>query len=181
MVKIFEMLIINRDFHKRRCIWSLKYLSLFLKGSSSKILTIKTVWCHVYEGIMLKATAAKVSAFRQKICWTIVWTTVCSLLNTVVLWYQGISQKVLPKFDISFYSSIHLVWRLISTLIKLEISTLLKTITNSCFQALERLKFQALEGLKFQALEGLKSNAQPDESNFNHFLVFFNFLSRAQY
>ena len=44
MVKIFEMLIINRDFHKRRCIWSLKYLSLFLKGSSSKILTIKTVW-----------------------------------------------------------------------------------------------------------------------------------------
>ena len=47
-------------------------------------------------------------------------------------------------------SSIHLVLRLISTLLKLEISTLLKTITNSCFQA----------------LEGLKSNAQPDESNF---------------
>ena len=57
-------------------------------------------------------------------------------------------------------SSIHLVLRLISTLLKLEISTLLKTITNSCFQA--------LEGLKFQALEGLKSNAQPDESNFYH-------------
>ena len=63
-------------------------------------------------------------------------------------------------------SSIHLVLRLISTLLKLEISTLLKTITNSCFQALEGLKFQALEGLKFQALEGLKSNAQPDESNY---------------
>ena len=55
-------------------------------------------------------------------------------------------------------SSIHLVVRLISTLLKLEISTLLK-LENSCL-----LLFS--EGLKFQALEGLKSNAKPDESNY---------------
>ena len=80
---------------------------------------------------------------------------------------ENSNAKVNPQnlFYFRSYSLIHLVLRLISTLLKLEISTLLKTITNSCFQALERLKFQALEGLKFQALEGLKSNAQPDESN----------------
>ena len=46
------------------------------------------------------------------------------------------------KFTVLLTSLNHLLLRLISTLVKLEISTLLKTITNSGFQALEGLKFR---------------------------------------
>ena len=73
----------------------------------------------------------------------------------------------------------HLFWRLISTLLKLEISTLLKTITNSCFQALEGLKFQALEGLKFQDKQTQKQMIRPlEQFKFGAFFLSCNCKSK---
>ena len=76
-----------------------------------------------------------------------------SWLASFLLWRRNLERCV--------FSLSHLFWRLISTLLKLEISTLLKTITNSCFQALEGLKFQALEGLKFQDKQTQKQMIRP--------------------
>ena len=91
------------------------------------------------------------------------------------------SMTTLLLHTFAHFSSIHLVWRLISTLIKLEISTLLKTITNSCFQALEGLKFQALEGLKFQNNRTQKQMNRTKYSEISnnhtaHFILFLDFF-----
>ena len=72
-------------------------------------------------------------------------------------------------------SSIHLLLRLISTLLKLEISTLLKLEISALLKLENSCLLLFSEGLKFQALEGLKSNGKPDESNLSFFL--FAYLS----
>ena len=86
-----------------------------------------------------------------------------NLLSTLVL----TKLRMLIRSKICLYlSSIHLVVRLISTLLMLEISTLLKLEISTLLKLENSCLLLFSEGLKFQALEGLKSNAKPDESNF---------------